>query len=122
MLDGTTLGRHPLVVALGIDREERKHVLGVVEGTTESAAVCRGLLRTLRSTNPIENLQDRIKDVARNVKRWRNGSMVLRWAVTGLMEAETRFRRIRGYRDLDQLEIGLERLIEDPLDKEALVA
>ena len=62
------------------------------------------------------------KDVARNVKRWRNGSMVLRWAVTGLMEAETRFRRIRGYRDLDQLEIGLERLIESPLDKEALIA
>ena len=38
------------------------------------------------------------------------------------MQAETRFRRIRGYRDLDQLEIGLERLIENPLDKEALIA
>jgi len=76
----------------------------------------------LRSTNPIENLQGRMKDVARNVKRWRNGSMVLRWAVTGLMQAETRFRRIRGYRDLDQLDVGLERLIEIELDKEALVA
>jgi len=48
--------------------------------------------------------------------------MVLRWAVTGLMAAETRFRRIRGYNDLNQLEAGLKQLIEIELDKEALVA
>ena len=48
--------------------------------------------------------------------------MVLRWAVTGLMAAEIRFRRIRGYNDLDQLEAGLEQLIAMELDKEALVA
>ena len=38
------------------------------------------------------------------------------------MEAETRFRRIRRYRDLDQLEAGLVRFIGDPLNKEALTA
>ena len=47
MLDGTTLGRHLLIVALGIDRDGNKHVLGVAEGPTESAAVCRRLLRML---------------------------------------------------------------------------
>src|SRR5260370_17227753 len=47
MIDGTALGEHVLVVALGIDSEGRKHVLGVVEGSTESHGVCQALLRDL---------------------------------------------------------------------------
>ena len=39
MLDGRGMGEHLLVIALGIDGNGQKHVLGVVEGTTESAAV-----------------------------------------------------------------------------------
>jgi len=66
------------------------------------------LLSSLYSTNPIENLQGLLKRTTRNVKRWRSGSMALRWAVTGLMEAEKRFRRIRGYREMPQLEVALE--------------
>ena len=54
------------------------------------------LLRTLRSTNTIENLNGSIKRATRNVNRWRSGSMILRWAVTALIEAESRFRRVRG--------------------------
>lgn len=227
MIDGTELGEHLLLVALGIDWTGRKHVLGVHEGVTESYETCRSLLRdlidrglvverarlfvidgskglrkairkcfgqwarvhrchvhkvrnvlehlpphkrpwvgaqmrrawkketatkaradllrlasslenehpsaagslgegleetltlmklgvrgslykTLRSTNPIENIHDTVKRVARNVKRWRGGSMVLRWTVTGLMEAESRFRRINGYRHLPALLAQLE--------------
>ena len=48
------------------------------------------------------------EEVARNVKRWRDGSMALRWGVTGLMEAEKRFRRVRGYREMPQLLAALE--------------
>ena len=56
------------------------------------------LYKSLRSTNPIESLQERIKSTARRVKRWRSGSMALRWAVSGMMEAEEKFRRVKGYR------------------------
>lgn len=66
------------------------------------------LYETLCSTNPIENLQGLLKKVARNVKRWRGGSMALRWGVTGLMEAEKRFRRVGGYREMPQLLAALE--------------
>ena len=47
LLDGVHLGDHVLVVALGIDVTGKKHVLGVVEGTTESEEVGKSLLRGL---------------------------------------------------------------------------
>jgi len=238
MIDGTALGDHVLVVALGIDSDGHKHVLGVAEGSTESHGVCLGLLRdlierglgverarlfvidggkgirkaireafaqwalihrchvhklrnildhlpgskravigaalrrawsaeseaaareqlqaiekrlesqhpgaaaalregldesltllvlgakgalyrTLCSTNPIENLQGSLKRVARRVKRWRGGSMALRWAATALMEAEKRFRRIRGYRELAALNASLLSSVTDPIRKTA---
>ena len=71
------------------------------------------LYRTLRSTNPIENLQGRIQTTARRVKRWRSGSMVLRWAVSGIIEAEAKFRRIRGYRSLPQLDLALRNAVAE---------
>jgi transposase-like protein len=227
LVDGTWLGDHLMLVALGIDAEGFKHVLGVREGSTENEGVCRSLLselverglaverarlfvidggkgirkairgvfgvwaliqrcqvhklrnvlehlpegqhgwvrvalrrawasadeakgksrlqalakqlesrwpsaaaslregleetvtilslvaggplhRTLRSTNPIENLQFLFKRVAKRVTRWRDGAMALRWAVTGLMEAGKRFRRIRGYRELPQFLAALD--------------
>jgi transposase-like protein len=238
MIDGTGLGEHVLVVALGIDSEGHKHVLGVVEGSTESHGVCQALLRdlierglvverarlfvidggkglrkairetfaqwaliqrcqvhklrnvldhlpgskraaigaalrrawsadseaqgrqqlealaskleahhpgavsalregfdetltllalgakgalyrTLCSTNPIENLQGALKRVAKRVKRWRGGSMALRWAATALMEAEGRFRRIRGHRELATLNSSLLSFVADPIRKTA---
>jgi transposase-like protein len=242
MLDGTGMGEHVLVVALGIDAKGHKHVLGVAEGSTESEQVCRGLLRnlierglaverarlfvidggkgirkairetfgdwalihrcqvhklrnvlehlpqgkrtwvraamnrawlqptaagarsklrelaaqleeqhpsaarsihegldetltviglglgsalakTMRSTNPIENLQGTLKRVARNVKRWRGGSMALRWAVSGLLEAQKRFRRVKGYREMSQLIAALEATVTcDDVDTKAKIA
>ena len=241
MLDGVEMGRHLLIVALGIDSEGHKHVLGVVEGAAESSEVCRRLLRqliergleverprlivtdgskglekairltfgsryrhqrcrqhktrnvmahlpaharlwwqvrlraawkepsadqakqqllalaneldgeypgaadslregldetltvtrlglsgallqTLRSTNPIENMHDSMKRVARNVKRWRGGSMVVRWGVTALMDAETQFRRIRGFRDIPALNAALAATIAPEVDTQAISA
>lgn len=83
------------------------------------------LTRSLRSTNPIENLNSALKHLARRVKRWQGGTMVLRWAVTGILEAEKRFRRIKGYRDLPALSIALARHAPshlEELDQEALTA
>ena len=125
--DADEAQRRLLALAKELETEYPGAAASLREGLEDTLTVNRlglsgALLRTLRSTNPIENLQGRVKDTARNVKRWRNGSMVMRWAVTGLMAAETRFRRIRGYRDLDQLETGLQRLIQVELDKEVLIA
>jgi transposase-like protein len=242
LLDGTNLGDHVLITAVGIDRTGKKHVLGVVEGSTESEEVCRSLLaslierglvvervrlfvidggkglrkairaafgdgalvqrcqvhkmrnildhlpesrrawtratvrrawasevpaaarrklldlarqlegahpgaaasiregldetltvlelglsgalaRTLCTTNPIENLQGALKRVTRNVKRWTGGSMALRWAVTALIEAEKKFRRIKGHREMPHLLAALEvRIKTSSLDSGKKVA
>lgn len=81
--------------------------------TVLSLGVKGSLARTLVSTNPIENLQGLLKRVVRNVKRWRGGSMALRWAVTGLMEAEKRFRRVKGHREMPQLLAALSSKIQE---------
>lgn len=78
------------------------------EGLEETLTVHRlgvGALlrRTLASTNPIESCLSTVERVARNVKRWRGGDQSLRWTATGLLEAEKRFRRVKGYRELEVL-------------------
>ena len=46
-LDGKGFGECLLVVAIGVDREGGKHVLGLWQGATENAAVCEALLNDL---------------------------------------------------------------------------
>lgn len=218
MIDGITIAEHIMLVALGIDADGKKHVLGVREGATESAASCTALLTDLRdrglrtdravlvvidggkalakavrnvfgtraivqrcqahkarnvveqlpdelrpsvrqamrdayaandadrartmlvnlgrrlrdehpgaaasldegldetlsvkrlrlprklerqlsTTNAIENLMGSVRELARRVKRWRGGRMIVRWTVTAVADAAKRFRRITGARD-----------------------
>jgi transposase-like protein len=47
MLDGLEIAGQTLLVALGIDRDGTKRVLGLREGATENAAVCVALLQEL---------------------------------------------------------------------------
>ena len=61
------------------------------------------LYRKLRSTNAIENLNSGIATYSKNVKRWQSGSMVLRWASAAIVEAEKKFRRVQGWRDIQKL-------------------
>ena len=56
------------------------------------------LERVLSSTNLIENLFGRVREIGRRVKRWQNGTMVLRWTAAGVLEAERGFRKLVGYR------------------------
>jgi putative transposase len=79
------------------------------EGLEETLTVHRlgvgALLRqTLASSNPIESCFSTVEKVARNVKRWRAGNHALRWTATGLLEAEKKFRRVKGFRDLEILQ------------------
>src|SRR4029079_15194894 len=48
MIDGIHIEEHVMLVALGIDGDGKKHVLGVREGATENAASCTALLADLR--------------------------------------------------------------------------
>jgi putative transposase len=81
------------------------------------------LHRTLCSTNPIENMHGTLRKVTRNVKRWRGGSMALRWTITAMVEAERTFRRVKGYRDLAQLTAALEATVHvDALDRQEAIA
>ena len=62
------------------------------EGLEETLTVMRlglpeNLERVLSSTNLIENLFSRVREIGRRVKRWQNGTMVLRWTAAGVLEA-----------------------------------
>jgi len=37
------------------------------------------------------------------VKRWQGGSLVVRWTSAVIVEAEKRFRRVQGWRDIEKL-------------------
>jgi putative transposase len=91
------------------------------EGLDETLTVTRlaitgTLLRTVFSTNPVESMIEIVRDHAANVKRWRDGTMALRWAAAGMEAARTQFRRIKGYRQLPQLAAALEAATADQPD------
>jgi len=79
------------------------------EGLEETLTVHRlgvGALlrRSLSTTNPIESCLSTVERVARRVKRWHGGDQALRWTATGLLEAERKFRKVRGYREMATLQ------------------
>jgi transposase-like protein len=85
------------------------------EGLEETLTVVKldlpiTLRRSLATTNNIENLVGSIRRVSRNVKRWRGADMIRRWASVGLFEAEKRFRRIKGYREMPKLVSALRKV------------
>lgn len=73
------------------------------------------LERTLSTTNMLENLNGTIRRVTRNVKNWRDGKMVRRWVTVGILEAEGKFRKLRGYQDLMKLSSYLQNYAEQKI-------
>jgi putative transposase len=65
------------------------------------------LERVLSSTNLIENLFSRVREIGRRVKRWQSGTMVLRWTAAGVLEAQHGFRKLVGYRAMPILVAAL---------------
>ena len=61
------------------------------------------LARCFSTTNPVESLNERIRTTARRVKRWGDGTMILRWVLVGVLEAQRGFRRLKGYKDMETL-------------------
>jgi transposase-like protein len=85
------------------------------EGLEETVTVVRlklpeRLRRTLATTNPIESALSVVRDLTARVKRWRDGDMRVRWCATGLLRAEEKFRRIKGYTELPLLLAALDAL------------
>ena len=76
------------------------------------------LRRSLSSTNLIESCLSTVRHVARNVKRWRAGGHIARWTAAGLLEAEKKFRKVKGYRELKELN----RILNPELHSQAQVA
>jgi transposase-like protein len=70
------------------------------------------LARSFATTNPVESLNERIRTTARRVKRWDDGTMVLRWVLVGVLEAERGFRRLKGHKDMPTLVARLKQLGE----------
>jgi hypothetical protein len=84
------------------------------EGLEETLTVLRlgvppTLARSLCSTTCVENMIGICRDHSRNVKRWRNGQMALRWCAAGMVEATAQFRRVNGHLHLRTLRAALER-------------
>jgi hypothetical protein len=55
----------------------------------------------------IENMLGSVRRVCRNVKRWRNASMALRWTAAAMLEAAKGFRRLKAKSQLPQLRAAL---------------
>jgi transposase-like protein len=88
-LDGLIFGGHHVLVALGVDVQGNKHVLGLAEGGSENAVVVKGLLEDL---------------VERGVKPGRrrlfviDGSKALRSAIDAVYGKENPVQRCRNHK------------------------
>ena len=84
----------------------------ILEGLDEMLTVIRlglpdQLRRSLGCTNAIESLIAVLRQVCRNVKRWRDARMALRWTATAMLEAEKSFRRLKAHKQLPILRAAL---------------
>ena len=66
------------------------------------------LRRCLATTNLIESPGSGVRLRTRRVCRWKDGSMVLRWAASAYLATEKRFRRIMGHEQLWMLKSYLD--------------
>jgi putative transposase len=95
-------------LAAGLERTHPGAAASLREGLAETLTLQRlgvtgALYCSLRSTNAIENLNGLVGHFVRNVRRWRDGAMLVRWIAAGLHDAQRRFRRVKGCSDMPAL-------------------
>jgi len=88
-IDGIAVKGQLLVVALGLDRGGRKHVLGLWQGATENAAVCTSLL---------EDITRRGVDSGKEYLFVLDGSKALRSAVARMFGADVVVQRCQQHK------------------------
>lgn len=99
-------------LARRLEGEARGVAASILEGLDEMLTVNRlglpiQLRRSLACTNSIENMMGTVRRVCRNVKRWQNVDMALRWTAAGMMEAAKGFRRLKAHKQLPILRAAL---------------
>jgi transposase-like protein len=118
--------RQLAALAAWLDRQgEEGAAASLREGLDETLTVLKlavpsALRRSLCTTNAIENLIGHLRRIGGNVKTWK-GDMRRRWAWLAISDAQARFHRIKGHRDLPALESALRDLLND-VDAKAAVA
>jgi transposase-like protein len=100
-------------LARELDKTHPGAAASLREGMAETLTILRlgvppTLARTLHSTNPIESMIEICREHSKNVKRWRDGTMALRWCAAGMLEAGHQFRRVNGHLHLPKLRAALE--------------
>jgi len=95
VIDGKYFPKQCLIVALGIDKEGRKHVLGLWEGATENAMVVKGLL---------EDLLARGLETQRKLLVVMDGSKALRKAVQQVFGDNAVVQRCRVHKQRNVVE------------------
>ena len=88
-LDGVIFGEHHVLVAVGVDAEGEKHVLGIAEGASENQVVARGLL------------EDIVRRGVRTDRKYLlviDGSKALRAAIDAVFGAENPVQRCRHHK------------------------
>jgi len=107
-------------LARELDKTHPGAAASLREGLSETLTVPRldvppTPARTLRSTNAIESMIGICREHSKNVKRWRDGQMALRWCAAGMIEAGKQFRRVNGHLHLPVLRAALEREVAQPV-------
>ena len=113
---GSAVEAEGLLTALAreLDKTHPGAAASLREGMSETLTILRlgvpsTLARTLRSTNPIESMIEICREHSSNVKRWRDGTMALRWCAAGMLEADHQFRRVNGRLHLPKLRAALDK-------------
>jgi transposase-like protein len=99
-------------LAAELDKTHPGAAASLREGMAETLTILRlgvppTLARTLHSTNTIESMIGICREHSKNVKRWRDGTMALRWCAAGMIEAGKQFRRVNGHLHLAKLRDAL---------------
>lgn len=106
--------RDAKALATALDRKHPGAAASLREGLPELFTVARlgitgTLAKTLTTSNPVESMISIARATNRNVTRWRDGQMVLRWTAAGMQNAQRSFRRVRGFKQMPQLVAALRR-------------
>lgn len=102
-------------LARALETDHPSAAASVREGLDETLTIKKfnlpdALTRTLSSTNAIENINGGIRHVCKRVRRWKGGTMILRWVGAALVEHSRGFRRLRGHAGMRALVAALRAL------------
>jgi len=94
-IDGIEFKGHLLIVALGLDKEGRKHILGLTEGATENREVCMSLL---------DDMERRGLSMSGNYLFVLDGSKALRSAVARKFGSHVQVQRCQQHKKRNVLQ------------------